>query len=122
MDTSGNDTALGGILLFLFGLIGTFHGQIQLSGGKGIGMVCFGSFYIQKIETVLRFQYAVRIVKLQVVFACGVQISGCTVEVLAEVLLGVFPPADLLVRPFTEALSHVGCQKIHGFVEASSIG
>lgn len=62
------------------------------------------------------------IIKIQVVFACRIQVDGSTVEVFAEILYRAFPAAYLLVGPFTEALSDVGSQEIHGFVEVTSIG
>ena len=59
MDTSGNDTALGGILLFLFGLIGTFHGQIQLSGGINSETDALFDFLCSEIEGADNITYSI---------------------------------------------------------------
>ena len=77
---------------------------------------------LNKLFALTKLQDTVGIIKIQVVFACRIQVDGSTVEVFAEILYRAFPAAYLLVGPFTEALSDVGSQEIHGFVEVTSIG
>ena len=59
-------------------------------------------------------------IELQIIFAFGVQ-QESAVQVFAEFLLLVFPFTDLLVRPGFDIFSNVWYQKVHGFVEASSV-
>ena len=122
VDATGDDAAPGGILLFLLRLVGAFHGKFQLSGSKGIGMVCFGGLHIQQVEVVMRIQDAVGTIEAQIILACRIQVDSRSVKVFAEILHGAFPAAYLLVGPFAEAFPDVGCQEIHSFVEVSSVG
>ena len=62
----GNGTwhyaAACGVLLLLACLVGALHGELQLSGGEGVGVVHFGGLHVEQVEAVAQVQRAAVVV------------------------------------------------------------